>query len=99
MSSSSSGEIPRSDALSEAPLDSLAESIERFDRRISAGETTGAGAEADLDRIIESLQVQRLRWEAADAAGEKPQKAARASSAKVPLGKKIVGKSLEDLGL
>ena len=95
------GEIPQSAALAEASLDSLSEAINRFDARIGAGAGALAepGARRDLDQIIAANRAMREKWEALEkTSGGKAPRAAGAAT-KTPLGRRIAGKTLEDLGL
>lgn len=94
------GEIPPSDALSEVSLNSLTESIDRFDARIQAGTAalSEPGARRDLDIIIRNNRDLRERWAALEAAsGGKAPRAVAAT--KTPLSRVISGKLLDDLGI
>lgn len=64
------GTIPSSNALAEADPASLTEAIQRFDRAIASGHHKSPEARRDLRRIVEELREQRLRFEAAEAAGQ-----------------------------
>lgn len=78
------GQIPQSQALVEAQVDSLSELMSRDPEGYT---------KQDLDRIILVLREQRVRWQAAEASGRGPA-AARANS------KALSTKaSMEDLGL
>lgn len=85
--------LPRSDVLAEVSPDSLSEAIARFDAAISAGTHDGVEAKRDLRTIIIGMRAQRERWEKLEASGTVK------IGGKAPLGRKIVGKSAEDLGL
>lgn len=93
------GSIPHSDALAEVSADSLSEAIARFDAAIAAGTHESEEAKRDLRQIIVGMRAQRERWEKAEQAAGGKVRAAGAAGGKVPLGKRIVGKSAEDLGL
>ncbi len=95
--SPTSGFIPSSDALSEASSlgDSLSEAVSRFDAAIVGGTQDSAEARAALRRIIEANRQQRERLRLAEAAGT----AAPQRSAKQPLGSRLVGAKLTDIGL
>lgn len=79
------GGLPASTALAEASPDSIVELLSRDPEGLQA---------QDRRRIIEALREQRVRWEAAQAAGAKP----KATKAVSLVGRKI-GASAEDLGL
>lgn len=86
------GAIPQSSALAEASPLSLGEAIQRFDRAVASGTHKSPEARRDLRRIVEELREQRLRWEAADAAGG-AKRGARSGL------EKKAATSAEDLGL
>lgn len=81
------GEIPQSNALSEATTDSLAELFSRDPEGLTR---------QDRDRIIESLRAQRARIESVDRAS--PVKAPKAAGSKLPLAGST-SKTTDDLGL
>lgn len=86
---SGSPEIPQSDALNEATReDSLAEVMSRDPEGLSR---------QDRDRIIAALRDQRARIAAAEAAGTKLPRSAKAAN-KIPLGK-VATKDLSEMGL
>lgn len=81
------GELPQSDALAEATIDSIAELLSRDPEGYSP---------ADRQKVIQALREQRVRWEKAqqDAPAKASKTTAKAAS--------LVGsihKSVGDLGL
>lgn len=81
-----SGNIPQSSALVEASPDSLSELMSRDPEGYTR---------QDLDRIITVLREQRVRWQAAEAAGTGGRSAAAKANAKATSTKASLG----DLGL
>lgn len=80
-------QLPQSNALAEATVDSLAEVMSRDPEGLSR---------QDRNRIVEALRAQRQRLQIADA--EAPTKARKAPKSSVPL-TTIAGANPEDLGL
>lgn len=78
------GEIPQSNALTAASPDSLGELLSRDPEGYQ---------QQDLDRIIDELRQQRVRWQAAEATGTR---SSRASAKAMPA---VSTASAEDLGL
>ena len=85
-----SGQIPQSDALSEAETDSLSEVMSRDPEGYS---------KQDRARIIEALRAQRARIAAAEAASGGEKKARALGGAKPPKLGAIATKTADDLGL
>ena len=79
------GLLPQSTALAEASSDSLSELLSRDPQGWSR---------IDLDRVVKDLRAQRLKWEAAEAAGVKTPKAVKLSDRTL-----TATRNAEDLGL
>ncbi len=80
------GEIPQSDALAEAKVDSLGELLSRDPMGFQ---------QQDRAVVIAALREQRVRWEAAEAAQQSKPKASRSVSIK----SLVATTNADDLGL